>query len=134
MLSKLTKLLFMFQKNYDCHMLTHNTDEALPHQCRYCMKRFSNPEHLNRHTIEHTENITYSEKYKRVRCTKCRRSFLDKEKLKEHACVPLRKCKGISCFCRICKKRFPTHSALYNHNKNIHKAKIKVRITFNIGN
>lgn len=109
--------------------MTHNTDKSdLPHECKYCLKRFANPEHLNRHIIEHTENITYSEKYRRLRCGKCRHSFKDKKAMDEHTCVPIRRIKGMTYSCKVCQKVYKSPSAMYSHTKTMHGVKTKVSL------
>ncbi|KAJ3640970.1 hypothetical protein Zmor_027502 [Zophobas morio] len=113
---------FVIKTNYDCHMLTHTSDE-LPHECRFCLKRFSNPEHLNRHQIIHTENVSYSVKYRVCKCHHCLKSFKDKEELKSHICVPVEQTVNTRYPCKTCKKVFKHSSGLYNHNRNIHKLK-----------
>ncbi|KAB0802456.1 hypothetical protein PPYR_04642 [Photinus pyralis] len=114
---------FVIQKNYECHMLTHNTNQELPHECSFCLKRFSNPEHLNRHKIMHTENVTYSVKYKVCKCNHCLKSFRDRASLQEHMCVPVEQSANIRYPCKVCSKVFKHSSGLYNHNRNIHKLK-----------
>jgi hypothetical protein len=113
---------FVIKTNYDCHILTHTNDE-LPHECRFCLKRFSNPEHLNRHQIIHTENVTYSVKYRVCKCHHCLKTFKDRDQLKHHMCVPIEQAVNTRFPCKTCKKVFKHSSGLYNHNRNIHKLK-----------
>lgn len=114
---------FVIKTNYDCHMLTHDTNQELPHECRQCLKRFSNPEHLNRHMVIHTENVSYSVKYKVCKCHHCLKTFKDRYDLKTHTCVPVEQAVNTRFPCKICNKVFKNSSGLYNHNRNIHKLK-----------
>lgn len=113
---------FVIATNYECHMLTHTNGE-LPHECKYCLRRFSNPEHLNRHQIIHTENVTYSVKYRVCRCHHCLRTFRDKAELQGHVCVPVKQPANTRFPCHTCNKVFTHSSNLYTHNRNIHKLK-----------
>ncbi|XP_056642999.1 zinc finger protein 708-like isoform X1 [Diorhabda sublineata] len=76
---------FVIKSNYECHLLTHE-DGELPHKCIECGKGFSNPRHLSRHMTVHTENRTYSTKYRYKRCKYCGEGFSNKEQLVEHVC------------------------------------------------
>lgn len=114
---------FVIKTNYDCHILTHNTNQELPHECSHCFRRFSNPEHLNRHIIIHTENVSYSVKYRVCKCHHCLKTFKDRTELKEHECVPIEQAVNTRFPCKICNKIFKNSSGLYNHNRNIHKLK-----------
>lgn len=112
---------FVIKTNYECHILTHNTEQELPHECKVCLKRFSNPEHLNRHMVIHTENVSYSVKYKVCKCHHCLKTFKDRCDLKNHSCVPVQQATRFPC--KSCDKVFKNSSGLYNHNRNIHKLK-----------
>lgn len=114
---------FVIEKNYDCHILTHKK-ELLPHECQYCYKRFSNPEHLKRHQFIHTETVSYSVKYKVLKCSHCLKSFKDKEELKGHDCVPIAQRTSHNRHpCRKCNKVFKHSSGLSNHNRVVHQMK-----------
>ncbi|KAJ8957204.1 hypothetical protein NQ318_007766 [Aromia moschata] len=113
---------FVIKSNYECHILTH-TNSELPHECSYCLKRFSNPEHLHRHQTIHIENISYSIKYKVCKCRRCLKSFKDKSDLKNHVCVPTEHILNTKFRCKTCKKVFKHSSGLYSHIRNIHKFK-----------
>lgn len=113
---------FVIKTNYDCHMLTHQ-DNELPHECTFCLRRFSNPEHLNRHQLIHTENVSYSVKYKVCRCYQCKKTFKDQTALKQHTCAPIAPLVGSKYSCKSCVKVFKHSSGLYNHNRTIHKLK-----------
>lgn len=114
---------FVIKTNYECHILTHNTNQELPHECKVCLKRFSNPEHLNRHMVMHTENVSYSVKYKVCKCHHCLKTFKDRCDLKSHSCVPVEQAVNTRFPCKSCNKIFKNSSGLYNHNRNIHKLK-----------
>lgn len=113
---------FKIEKNYECHLLTHKNIE-LPHVCNICTKSFSNPEHLHRHQIIHTENVSYSKKYQVSRCRHCLQSFKEKGLLNNHNCKPVDR-KGIYT-CKFCSKMYTHPSTLYNHVKYQHKSKHK---------
>lgn len=113
---------FVIKKNYDCHILTHDTDAELPYECKQCLKRFSNPEHLHRHSTVHTENISYSHKYRMFRCSKCLVTFANKKDMTEHTCVVP---EDIKVSCTYCKKVFKNMQSLYNHKSKVHKDKDK---------
>lgn len=112
---------FVIKTNYDCHVLTHNTNQELPHECKICLKRFSNPEHLNRHMVMHTENMSYSVKYKVCKCHHCLKPFKDRSDLKKHHCVPIEQTLNTRYPCKSCSKVYKNASGLYNHNRTVHK-------------
>lgn len=111
---------FVIKENYNCHILLH-TNKTLPHECNFCLRRFSNPKHLIRHRVIHTENVTYSVKYKICKCNSCRQTFEDRKQLQSHICNPIKYTASTKFLCKICKKIFSNSSAYKRHNCKIHK-------------